>query len=192
MSVINCMYVVCKVWSYTTKSIFSAVAPSNILTDLRRDFFFRKFLLMSTILIRFFLLFFFKIEPNSPVMWVWNKRVQACFVVLLLSDCVQKKYQKKLFLFSIVSRWKEELRLLFSTYKPSTLFVLIKQDVNLSPPFFPLVGIACSARRPDGDGWWLAGWIRVCRVFPYIIWLSLSAPDDLHLRRLASPENTSD
>lgn len=97
-----------------------------------------------------------------------------------------------IFFFLCVQTDPQELCLLFSTYKPSTLFVLIKPDVNPSPPFLPLVGIACSTRRPEDDGWWLAGWIRVCRVFPYIIPVSLSAPNHPHLRRLASPENTSD
>lgn len=77
------------------------------------------------------------------------------------------------FVFLCVQMDLEELYLLFSTYKPSTLFVPIKWDVNLSPPYFSIGG---NSLFPDGDGWWLAGRIRVCCVFPYIIRLSLSVP----------------
>lgn len=62
---------------------------------------------------------------------------------------------QKTFIFLCVQMDLEELCLPLSTYKPSTLFVLIKQDVNLSPRFLPLVGIACFRMVMDDD--WPAG-----------------------------------
>lgn len=90
--------------------------------------------------------------------------------------CPQRKTKMHVFVFCFV--------FCFHFYCPNKL------DANLLPPFYPLVGISWSAWWLDSDGWRLARRFSACRVFPYIILLTLSLflyPDNLHLRCLASP-----